>query len=68
MSGPGKLDLIETIILDLENRLKDEGKPRDRISREKMRYREKLGRLSFEEVAFLARAVEKKRGNNNTRG
>jgi hypothetical protein len=60
--------MIESIVLDLEKRLKGQGKPGKTISREKMRYREKLGRLSFEEVAFLANAIERKRENDNTRG
>lgn len=53
---------IDAIVLDLERRLKAQKKPGKAISREKMRFREKLSRLSDGELAFLAQALEKKNG------
>lgn len=50
---------IATVVQNMEELLKKAGKPGKYISKEKMRFREKLSRLGDSELLFLAKMADR---------
>ena len=58
---------IAFIVANLESNMRLAGKPSKMVSKEKMRFRERLGRLGDEELSQLVRLAEidaKRRGSH----